>query len=326
MSAAGFIWGHLTAKLVLPTTNLQGRVIIITGGNTGLGLHTAIHLARLNPAKLILACRDTSKGELAGKMVSEVTGLEQDRIESWKLDLASFDSVKSFATRCETDLVRLDVVVENAGAMTLKFEKTIDGWERNFQVNDLATGLLGLLLLPLLSKTATLPSPTPDIAFKPRLTFVGSEMHQWASFTESKVEGSTLDALNNPNHFVPDDRYNVTKLFSIYLAHEISKLPVAKDMIVNVVNPGLCISSFRRELPGFVQVILDSIAWKTETGAKNIAFAAVELGIPSGAYISACKVETPGKNVTSEEGKKLEQKVWLEMVDVWKSIAPELDI
>lgn len=64
--------------------------------------------------------------------MSEVTGLEQDRIESWKLDLASFDSVKSFATRCETDLVRLDVVVENAGAMTLKFEKTIDGWERKY--------------------------------------------------------------------------------------------------------------------------------------------------------------------------------------------------
>lgn len=105
----------------------------------------------------------------------------------------------------------------------------------SFQVNDLATGLLGLLLLPLLSKTATLPSPTPDIAFKPRLTFVGSEstspaqairlsrltrgstVHQWASFTESKVEGSTLDALNNPNHFVPDEYVpDVYYLFALF--------------------------------------------------------------------------------------------------------------
>lgn len=149
-------------------------------------LQTAIHLARLSPARLILAVRDTEKGGLASKMIEEVTPFRG--VEVWKLDLASFASVRAFAKRCDTELERLDIVVENAGVATERFEKTDDGWEKTIQVNDLSTGLLAVLLLPLLAKTALLPA-IEGSTLKPHLCIVGSEGQ---SFSLSRVEKVSL--------------------------------------------------------------------------------------------------------------------------------------
>lgn len=74
-------------------------------------------------------------------------------------------------------------------------------------------------------------------------------MHAWAAFTESKVAGSTLAALNAPEHCNTQDRYNVSKLLSLFLARKIASLPAARDVVVNCVNPGLCKSDFRADLP-----------------------------------------------------------------------------
>lgn len=70
---------------------LDGRVVVITGSNTGLGLQTAIHLANLNPSKLIMAVRTISKGQEAERKVREsVPGFKGD-IEVWQLDLGTFN-------------------------------------------------------------------------------------------------------------------------------------------------------------------------------------------------------------------------------------------
>jgi len=69
------------------------------GSNVGLGLEAARHLAKMNPKKLILACRNQEKGERAVRYINETTNVAPGIVEMWQLDLASFDSVKAFAKR-----------------------------------------------------------------------------------------------------------------------------------------------------------------------------------------------------------------------------------
>ncbi|SCV69215.1 BQ2448_2235 [Microbotryum intermedium] len=308
-----FIREQFFGKVVAPTQRLDGRTVIVTGSNVGLGLHAAIHLARLNPARMILAVRSVTKGESARAQIAEQASFDLDRIHVWQLDLASFDSVKAFAERCDDELDRLDVIVENAAIATFKFSKTLDGWEESLQTNALSTGLLGLLLIPLLRKTAKLPSPSPESSgFKPHLTIVGSE----------GTLRPGLDALNSTQHFNRTDRYNVTKLLSMYLAHNLARILEKDGVVVNVVNPGLCVSELRKEMNWLVGKLLDAAARTTEDGSKNVAWAAVEDTSTPGAYISVCEIKSPATSLGTEKGQALQQKVWDEMVEVWKKVAP----
>jgi retinol dehydrogenase-12 len=147
-------------------------------------------------------------------------------------------------------------MVENAGVAGLTWSSTADGWENMYvlidficyartdagrcrlQVNCLSTGLLALLVTPVIARTAKLPSPTPDVPFTPHLTLVSSEVHMWAAFKEKKVEGSTLAALNTEAVSDPKDRYNVSKLIDVFMSRELASLAATKDIIVNNVNPG----------------------------------------------------------------------------------------
>ncbi|KAK4699718.1 hypothetical protein P7C70_g6538, partial [Phenoliferia sp. Uapishka_3] len=349
MSAAlEFLWTHITGKTHLPTASLEGSVIIVTGANRGLGIETALHLARLNPAKLILAVRDLATGEKASARIEASTEFKGE-IDIWTLDLASFESVKSFALKVNAlerlvspdppprsflagaDLVLLisivfikqDILVENAGIMSTTFKKTSDNWERTLQVNGLSTGLLGLLSLPALRRTVALPPPFPGSTIKPHLTIVGSEVHAWAAFKESKVPGSTLEALNSEEHANIHDRYNVTKLISLFMARKIAALPASEGVVVNCINPGLCKSDFRADLPTPVAWLMNKIAWSAEAGSMNIVWGAVEAPT-SGAYISTCSEIAPSAFSTSEEGIALENKLWSEMSEVWQKVAPSV--
>lgn len=74
-----------------PEGLLTGRVVVVTGANAGLGLETAVHLARLRPAKLIMACRSLRRGGKAKAVLVERSGIEAERVEVWEVDMASFE-------------------------------------------------------------------------------------------------------------------------------------------------------------------------------------------------------------------------------------------
>ncbi|KAF8182976.1 hypothetical protein K438DRAFT_1495462, partial [Mycena galopus ATCC 62051] len=204
--------------------DLTGRTYLVTGSNTGLGLALAIHLARLNPARIILAVRDLGKGEAARAQIVKETAFAPERIEVWELDMASFASVVRFAERTKGTLERLDGVVLNAGINSSEWGVTEDGWEKMLQVNALSTGLLGVLLLPLLQRTSMLPHPLPDTAIQPHLTITGSEGMGLASFP-FKSAPNILAALNDKTKLKSNGlmgRYPTSKLFDLYLVREIA--------------------------------------------------------------------------------------------------------
>ena len=124
----------------LPDVDLTGKVAIVTGANTGIGKETARGLATRG-ATVILACRNVKKGEAAAK---EIGGRA---VRVIKCDLASFASVREFCRQVSREEKKVDILINNAGMVTMKRELTEDGQEMQFQSNHLGHFLLTNLLL-----------------------------------------------------------------------------------------------------------------------------------------------------------------------------------
>ncbi|MCD4709213.1 MAG: SDR family NAD(P)-dependent oxidoreductase [Bacteroidales bacterium] len=131
-------------------TQQAGRIAIVTGANSGLGYNTTRALA-LKGAKVIMACRNLEKGEMARlNILDEGVAVEP---EVWHLDLASLESVKQFALKFTESGDKLDLLINNAGLMAIPYDRTEDGFEMQFGVNHLGHFALTARLWPLLSKT-----------------------------------------------------------------------------------------------------------------------------------------------------------------------------
>lgn len=142
-----------------------------------LGYTTAQHFARLGVSTLVLPVRSLKKGEQYAQQLHKDVPSFRGEIKLLELDLNRFASIPKFVQELETTVDRLDFAILNAGCTRTKYHQTPDGYEETIQVNVLATGLLAVLLLPLLGKTATLPKPADALPsdLKPQLEIVSSE-------------------------------------------------------------------------------------------------------------------------------------------------------
>ena len=130
--------------------DLQGKTIIVTGGNSGLG-YESVKAFALKGAKVILACRDIQKGELAKHEIMQ----ENPRgiIIVMKIDLMDLNSVREFARQFKSENIRLDILLNNAGIMATPNFKTKDGFEAQLGTNHLGHFALTGLLLDILKAT-----------------------------------------------------------------------------------------------------------------------------------------------------------------------------
>lgn len=122
----GLLSSQISCQLPEPTSSFEGQTAIVTGANAGLGREVVKHLVKLGASRVILAVRNTSKGEAAVEYVKQQTG-RGSCMEVWQLDMSSFESVKGFAKRAAA-LERLDVVVANAGMWPTRFDLA-EGYE-----------------------------------------------------------------------------------------------------------------------------------------------------------------------------------------------------
>jgi NAD(P)-dependent dehydrogenase (short-subunit alcohol dehydrogenase family) len=123
----------------------RGRVVIVTGGNSGIGYEAALALAGKN-AQVILTTRSMDKGAAAARSIHEK--YPQADVAVMDLDLADLKSVRNFAQTFLTKYKRLDILINNAGVMALPKRKTVDGFEMHFGTNHLGHFALTGLLLP----------------------------------------------------------------------------------------------------------------------------------------------------------------------------------
>ena len=123
------------------------QIIVITGGNTGLGFHAAEDFARRGAGSVILACRSTTRGNEAAIKIRETTGFQN--IEVLQLDLANLENVRNFSQTLKEKYSSIDCLVCNAGVWFPMDQKTQmeDGLEVNVGVNHLGHFLLTNLLI-----------------------------------------------------------------------------------------------------------------------------------------------------------------------------------
>ncbi|KAJ6484645.1 hypothetical protein C8R45DRAFT_870500 [Mycena sanguinolenta] len=321
-----FVRDQFTTQQPVMTVDLTGKTVIVLGANTGLGFEAAKHFATMNPDRLILACRNQTKGQAAVDDINATTGYP--RAELQIIDLADFASVKKFVDNFERDGVRLDILVANAATLADKYEPTKDGWETAFQVSCLSTPLVALLLLPAMMRTAREHS---TIA---RLVVVSSEVHYWAPIEKALRENpDMLKTLGSAEYCTPAKmmlRYVLVKLLNIFFVRALNaRLPPGAPFIVNAVNPGLCYSELTRGLTG-VAAAFDRLtswifAYSTEVGSRHLVWASLASSDAlRGAYINACQASEPSDLVVSADGGKIQDRLWDELVDILGEVDPRV--
>ena len=130
--------------------DLTGKVIIVTGANSGIGFEEAKEFARKG-AQTILACRNMNKAQVALEKIQ--AEIPDARVEIMQLDLASLASIQEFSETFKSKYDRLDVLVNNAGIMMVPYKTTEDGFESQFGTNHLGHFALTGQLIDLLKAT-----------------------------------------------------------------------------------------------------------------------------------------------------------------------------
>jgi NAD(P)-dependent dehydrogenase (short-subunit alcohol dehydrogenase family) len=249
----------------------EGRLAIVTGGNSGLGWFTTLGLARAG-AEVVVATRSERKaGESMDRIRSIVPGASV-RFES--LDLASLTSIRSFTERMDR-LARVDLLVNNAGVMFVpRRQLTEDGFERQFGTNYLGPFALTLGLLPTLLRSSA-----------PRVTTVTSSA---AKGGKKRIAFEDLQWDHSYAHYAA---YCQSKLADLMFALELARRSAAAGLplISTACHPGVArtnLQSSGRGGPpnaGF-RLILHFIAQDAEDGAKSILRAATDPAATSGSF------------------------------------------
>ncbi|XP_034107859.2 retinol dehydrogenase 13-like isoform X3 [Drosophila albomicans] len=258
-------------------TDETGKVVIVTGSNTGIGKETVLELARRG-ATVYMACRDKSRAEQARLEVIRETN--NQNIFFRELDLASLDSVRKFVDEFKKEQSKLDILINNAGIMLCPHMLTKEGFEMQLGVNHMGHFLLTILLLDLLKKS----SPS-------RIVNVSALAH---------VDGSiNFDDLNSEKSYSPRKAYGQSKLANILFTRELAKRLEGTNVTVNALHPGVVETELSRHVTIFnnpiFSFLISPLIWlifKTpKNGAQTTLYAALDpdLNGVTGLYFSDCK-------------------------------------
>jgi NAD(P)-dependent dehydrogenase (short-subunit alcohol dehydrogenase family) len=248
----------------------SGRIAVVTGANSGLGLITARELARAG-ARVALACRNTDKGDEAQRRISEEVPDAETKV--FALDLASLDSVRAFALDFSKSHPALDLLINNAGLMAPPRRTTKEGFELQFGTNHLGHfALTGLLLGMLEGRTGA------------RVVTVSSTAHRMGRID--------FDDLHGERGYSRWRAYGQSKLANLMFALELDRRLRAAGSTVSslVAHPGYCSTNLQSAAPPVLDraVMMVSnlvLAQDAEVGALSLLYAATEPGLEGGTFV-----------------------------------------
>ncbi|WP_437876751.1 SDR family oxidoreductase [Sorangium sp. So ce513] len=251
---------------------MRGKICIVTGGNTGIGKETARGLAQRG-ATVVLACRDTQKGEAAREDIARTTGNEDVRVMG--LDLASKASIRSFAESFRAARDRLDVLVNNAGVWLRSRSTTRDGLEATFGVNHVGTWLLTQELLPLLKQSA----PSRIVILSSKLHYSGTMDWEDLQFERRKYSSMTA--------------YKQSKLANVLFTRALSRRLAGTGVTVNAVHPGVVATELTRDYPKLFMKLSQLFLLTPEQGAACSLHVATapELDGVTGEYFEKSRIK-----------------------------------
>ncbi|KAM0820596.1 putative NAD(P)-binding protein [Seiridium cardinale] len=299
-------------------TNLDGKVAIVTGATSGLGLEASRQLLSLGLTGLIIAVRSTEKGE---KVAAEFRSkFPKADIQVWSLEMETYESISAFARRAEAELSRLDIAILNAGIQALEFSLVPETkHEKLIQVNYLSTMLLAILLLPVLKVKS--PPGEPG-----RLTIVSSGTARGSQI--SSPPGSpilpVLDDKSAP--WDPVARYAVSKLLGHLFIIDLIRYIDAEDVVVNLADPGLVKDTNLQgggSAPFLITVFfycMKALLGRTlQVGGSTYVDASVVKGKEShGCYVADWKISPFAAFVYTAEGEAAREQLWEETMAEFK--------
>lgn len=233
--------------------DLTGSTALVTGANSGIGLPTALHLAR-HGAHVLLACRNSGKGaDAAARILRQAPTAS---VESVRLDLADLASVRALAATLTDRLDGLDLLVNNAGVGMIARQVTADGFEAQFGTNHLGHFALTGLLLPLLLAR-------PDA----RVVTVSSDNHAKA--------GLDFDDLNAERSYSRTTQYARSKLANLLFTLELQRRADAAgaDLRSLAADPGTTATNIGAA-PRVVSALMRLFLQSPEKGALTSLHAA----------------------------------------------------
>ena len=233
--------------------DLTGKIFIVTGANSGIGFEATKAFAMKN-AKVIMGCRSLERGQIAkDKILSEYQNADLDII---LLDLMDFDSISAFSSEIISKYPKIDVLLNNAGIMTVPYAATKNGLEQQIGVNHFGHFYLTMSLLDLLNKTED-----------SRVVNIASIAHRFAKL--------------NPDSFLYEEKkkynksfaYSQSKLANLLFTYGLSSRLTEKNSKIRVLaaHPGVTKTNLGRHMKSLrtkpVTRIIDFFNQNTPRGA-----------------------------------------------------------
>ena len=250
--------------------------IIITGGTSGLGYRTAFILAKDSKNKIILIGKNKAKGNQAVKSLTNETN--NKNISFLQADLSSISEISSLKEKLANK--KIDVLINNAGALFYSRLESVDGIEKTFALNHLSYFVLSNLLLK-----------NKIIKNGARIINVASGAHRGVDINLDDIE-----MVNKYNGWVC---YKKSKLCNILFTKKLSELASKNNITVNCLHPGFVKTSFGTNNTGVIGLIIKFLmtlfAIKVEEGAETIIYLATSDNVKniSGEYFYQNKINKP---------------------------------
>lgn len=304
------------------------KVVIVTGGNTGIGYETAKWIAMMG-AHVIIACRTKERAlhaitrmeaDFEQEKQKGTSGLTSGElsVEFMELDLSSLKSTQKFIEEFKASGKPLHVLICNAGLGMHPLTYTEDGNELMFQVNYLAHFLIIVKLLPIMYKSG------PDC----RIVLVASMAHKWTSFHPDQIQARQQNEAN----FDRADYYYKSKLYQVMQMYSLNQRINQSNVTVNSLHPGVVHSEFTRSFE-------DDCTWTcTYNCAKCFgvsispykgAITSIDVAVNSkhsgvrDVYFDKCAPANPSPEATNVEN---QEQLWKFSLDCLKDYITEEDL
>ena len=255
---------------------LDGKVAIVTGANSGMGLATTAALCDAG-AKVIMLCRNEERGREA---LAKLKEKEERQLELILCDLGDYDSIRGFARTVKAKYARIDILVNNAGFISLDRQETKEGLERQFGINHIGHFLLTMLLLKNMGEGT-------------RIVNVASGAH--------KVGRIHFEDINLKKHFNVITAYSQSKLANVLFTRELARRVAKRGITVNCCHPGAVATNigidrdtgFGKTVTGMLKPFFQT----PEEGARTAIFLAMDDSVKnvSGEYFYNCKIAKSSK-------------------------------
>ncbi|MGA3123006.1 MAG: SDR family oxidoreductase [Polyangiaceae bacterium] len=255
---------------------MQGKIVVITGANQGIGKASAVALGALG-AKVVLVCRNADKGRAA---VGDIERAGAKGVDLVLADMGSQADIRRAAAEIRSKHRRIDVLLNNAGVFVPSRRTTVDGLEETFAVNHLGYFLLTSLLIDVL--VASAPS---------RVVSVSSDAHR-----RSRMRWDDLQFQDG--RYKAFGAYGQSKLANILFTRELARRLDGTGVTANCLHPGLVASGFGHTYGGAFGVIVSlarPLMIGPEDGARTSVYLASSPDVTTvtGKYFTKCTERRP---------------------------------